>query len=651
MNKFVKSGLFLSVLGALTTTSNFSHAAKYEVELIANVVDSENLPLYENSYAVGINESGQTVSAVTDFYNFPIRFDLLSLQDFIQIVLQSQRESIVTFGLTPFNGLNPDLTQEEVSEVLEQVIEDFRSGNINGNDQAWIRRYLQNNPTNRIQSIGTNVVINKDTPLKLDFFDQPILDSTELSHSTRDIVTGISDNGWIYGQLSAPSLPLNNTDSDVVLWVRDFEQQGYIYTDAGSIVELEGSATLFGGASRIEDLAQGDNGEIYVVGEASVGYNPTIFEQIEQCDTITNNGSVDNPDTPSVDNLNLPAFCTQFYRNFTDPQTNAQLFDIDAYLWTLDENATVISQKTLGKLITPHPLDLRAHTSVATAVNSKGVAVGYSPDWVLTQPFNINISSAATIAESSPVINNAVIFKNGNVIDITGEAHQRVESRAFDINDSGIVVGYVSTTFSGVPKNRFFYYDSIAAEIREAEIDKAIANGEANIPEPISIVIPDGLFAGGASEAKAINNNGIIVGETEFERHLDIGRLPKPRRRHGFIYNINTNEFNDANELLTCEDRAKYEIVQISDINDSGEIVATAYVNQDRRDAIGEFELDENGNRLSENVLQAVKLKPILNGQVDICEEFEEQNRVKRQGASTSWLLLLLSSALFLRRK
>lgn len=633
MNKFVKSGLFLSVFSALSGISYSAVAAKYTVEPVAALDD------YENSYGVGINNSGHTVSAVTDFYKFPIQFDKLSLSDFLSIINKSILESNRTFGLTTFGGFDADFDDDAVS----QLEDDFRQGNLNGNDQAWIKKYLQDTPSNLNQRIGIGqVAVNKGSVIKLDLADQALTAEGELSHSTDNVVNGITDNGWIFGQTTAPSLPKEpltfniNAQTEVVInaWVREFDFQGYISLDNGeNLTNLEGPANLYGGFSRVENIARSkDNTFYYAVGSASISYNPATLSNIELCDDLSDGvGNIDNITQALLNGLSqtdINNLAITFYPDYCRQSFRSNLFNIDAYLWKLNENGDVIEGEALGKLIEPHPFDTRQHTSVATAVNSSGVIVGYSPDWVFEQPFDIDESSQIAIENTSPTVINAVIFNNGEVIDITGEEYQRSTSRAFDINDEGVVVGVVSTLFTGIRKDRFFYYDMNAEN-----------------PE---VIIPDGLFSGAASEARAINNNGMVVGEVEFERHLDSGGVTKPRRRHGFVYDINTDEFFDLNDLTECS--SKYEIVEVSDINDNGEIIATAFFNTERRDAIGEIEYDDNGEPLTENVLQAVKLTPIANGTIDSCPEEDTEGLIERQGASLYWLFVLLIGFSVFRR-
>ena len=59
-------------------------------------------------------------------------------------------------------------------------------------------------------------------------------------------------------------------------------------------------------------------------------------------------------------------------------------------------------------------------------------------------------------------------------------------------------------------------------------------------------------------------NNGIVVGEGEYEV-----TTANQRRKHGFIYNTISKEFNDINDLTECS--STYEIIEARDINNNND--------------------------------------------------------------------------------
>ena len=60
------------------------------------------------------------------------------------------------------------------------------------------------------------------------------------------------------------------------------------------------------------------------------------------------------------------------------------------------------------------------------------------------------------------------------------------------------------------------------------------------------------------------------------------------------MYDINEDNFQNVNDLLACD--TPYTIVQANDINDANEISATAVIFRERRNIVGEIDLDDQGN-------------------------------------------------------
>ena len=145
--------------------------------------------------------------------------------------------------------------------------------------------------------------------------------------------------------------------------------------------------------------------------------------------------------------------------------------------------------------------------------------MGYSTAFVDSDETN------PTISES--VSTYAVIFKDGEVIDITEDRTTNYASRAFDINENGIAVGHVTENINGSARTSAFYIDT-------------------NI-EGSAMTFTGSFFNGSSSSAKAINDNGFIVGEAEYESHSD---TQIPRRRNAFLYDTNTETLTNINDFL-----------------------------------------------------------------------------------------------------
>jgi hypothetical protein len=223
-----------------------------------------------------------------------------------------------------------------------------------------------------------------------------------------------------------------------------------------------------------------------------------------------------------------------------------------------------------------------------------------------------------------------VVYKDGNVIDLSGEHTNKGSSRAYDINDAGIAVGHITKALGGKAVQKFFYVDTTAPE------------------EEITMINPDDFFTGSDSTVRAINNSGLMVGEGEIETHNESAQ--NPRRTAAFVYDMNNDLFTNLNKTIPCSLRLTYDILEARGINDAGMISATAIVKVDRRDAKGEIMLDESGSPLKEDIVRSVSLEPMPEDG-EVCTAAEE-NKVIRKGASISFTGVLSIMALFgLRRK
>ena len=299
------------------------------------------------------------------------------------------------------------------------------------------------------------------------------------------------------------------------------------------------------------------------------------------------------------------------------------MYHIMAYKATLNASSEVITEQ-LGLLLTPHTDDDRPFRSYATAVNDNGVAVGYADGW--------NDGSVTNPDENEAVSGSyAVMFKDGKVFDFN-QNHRNDQtlftnsfldySKAIDISDNGIAVGYVYDT-RGTKK--FFYVDTSVSE------------------EAIEIVTPDDFFSDSDSTAYAVNNVGFMVGEGEIETHNS-----STRRTAAFLYNSNNDVFSNLNDLTECA--SAYDIFEARDINDSNVISASAIFTEDRLDAKGKLVRDDNGNPVREDVVRAVILEP-MDDDGQVCTA-EEEGKVERQGASFSVFgLFSLFTLLGLRRR
>lgn len=438
-------------------------------------------------------------------------------------------------------------------------------------------------------------------------FDQKLAGTDVLSRSTKEYISGITNEGWVYGNASAPYLPLDFTESDgdeVTHWVREFTTRGFFSPDGGaSIIEITPPSELtlpeeqrFGGQSAILDISE---------SHIAVGYASTSIDQ-DALDFIADDtGGCADPDV--LDDLPYEVCIQRIVDN---------IYNTEAMMWTIDAQG-IVSAETLGHLVTPHEDDVREYINYAQAVNNNGVAVGFAYGW---QDENETNPSANERRELY-----AVVYKNGEVKDFTDDHSKYFRSKAYDINDAGIAVGHVTTYINGNLRTKFYHVDTNA--------------------ETMEMILPTDFFTGSSSTARAINEAGKVVGEGEVETQND-NNGSTPRRTHGFLYDITSKTFTNLNDFLACD--SAYTIIEARDINDANEISATALVRVPRHDSKGVLMVDDKGEQLFEDVVRAVSLKPI-NGEVEDCSKVEE--KVERQGAGFGLSSLALLVFVGLRRR
>ena len=586
MKKFVKSIVALSIFGAISISA--VQAAQYKIEPITEVSS--------HKYTYGQFQNGNSqeyLVSATSSYNYPVIVQYL----FNDLVLLQDSAGNIYYSFS-YNGNTLGFLEDP---------EAYLSGTPTANDLALSVTYLQLHKGNLTyqQIEDQSVFVDLGTGAQqVNVWDKPFsLQFPSLTRSTEDYLNGISSNGWLYGSGSAPHLPYSFSDLDTVstYWLSEFDLKAYVSVDNGTtIIPVESPINLYGGVSAILDMAEVDGNQV-AVGYASIAYNEQILNGIET--------------TCLSDESNV------IQQNSCIEGVRGSLYYLNAFKWTFDNNGNVIDSEILGQLITPHVDDTRLHASYATAINSSGVAVGYSTGW-----FQETLEEPVTNPKiDEPVLNYAVIYKDGEVIDFTDDHSEFYNSRANDINDSGIAVGYVTKNVLGDSRTQFYYIDTNKADLE--------------------MVMPTGFFNGSSSTARAINENGFIVGDAEVENHTDSSG--NPRRRNGFLYDINTATLTNLNDFLECN--LGYEIIAAKDINDLNEITATAVKKVESRNAQGEIELDDDGNIVYEDVLKAVKLTPIA-GEIVNCDA-EEGKLTKRQGASFSWLLILFSGFISVARR
>jgi len=296
-----------------------------------------------------------------------------------------------------------------------------------------------------------------------------------------------------------------------------------------------------------------------------------------------------------------------------------------AMVWQLQANGTVaaplvlgfLGDKNTGQAFDGEGVNALNYFSVANSVNNNGLIVGHSlySDSDRTRQVQIGNQIFDQIVNAQ----HASLYVEEQVLPLV-DPLEWLSSDALAVNNNDIVVGYAQKVINSRGSSKFFYHDYSSAQT----------------------VFPQDFFSSSTSVPNAINDFDQVVGRAEV---MLAGTTS--RRFHGFVYDIATDSFRDLNKLIGCD--LPYTIVDAKDINNNGEILATALVKREQRDALGEVVLDSAGNAIEEDVATVVKLIPVANGEAEDCAT--EEDVYERKGGSLPWSLLVLCSGLLWWRK
>lgn len=461
-------------------------------------------------------------------------------------------------------------------------------GDFNNTDYAQVVNTYRVNGANFTtfgQKLANQVIYQTDgTDVEYVFgFDQQTPETDGFTFALNTTVGGSVNGEYIVG--TSPSLftAQNVTSSDgteFTIVIADFLSRGFAQYNGQTSALLPVDDTI-GGFSDANAINQ----NLQVAGVSSVDVLEAINTGIENCNS---------------DELTIPIEACLY-----ELKVQAQgLFVRRATIWQLDTQGQVVSTEAYGLSFTPEEDDTRTYSNEAVAINNSGVAVGNG-----------------TVLFSNSSVNAAMVFENGVTRRLI-EDDAFLPNFATDINDDGIVLGYQIQFINNQARAKFFTYNLNTEEI----------------------IFPDDFFVSSSTFPRAINSDGVVVGDAEAEA------TQTSRRREGFVYQPSTDEFLNLNSLIACD--SPYTIIAGNGINDSGVIIADATVLRSAKNARGEPFLDANGNEIAETVVVALKLTPNGNEAPD-CSSAEENPDEVRQGASNSLFLLgiLFCLAIFRRKK
>jgi hypothetical protein len=390
-----------------------------------------------------------------------------------------------------------------------------------------------------------------------------------------DIVNATHVVGTMAGPFKQIEYTADNGD-ELIYTINDFSARGFVQVGE-NVTQLVPQDTIAGGVSSAEAI----NASLQVAGSTGIGPGFGLDTVVEEC--IDDDQRGDRPLEACLYSLRLP-------QNGVDSFGRSMVER--AAVWQLDANGAVLSTTTYDLLLfEPDPDDNDVLSTQAFAINDNGVAVGAS-----SAPF------------SNSYVDAAVIFENGETTRII-EDISLLPNAATGINNNGYIVGYQSYLVNRVLRTKMFTFDM---------------NTDA-------LAFPDGFFVNSSTFPRAINNNNMVVGEADIDAGTGV------RQKSAFVYDINNDSFTELNSLIACD--ANINIVSADDINDSGEIVASALVKRPARNINGAVFTEEEGGGLVDTII-AIKLIPTGNAPSD-CAAIEDSSASERQGASVGFLTLI----------
>lgn len=564
---------------------------------VYNVVEIGEVSEVKSTYAAAMNDAGDSV------FNGAIK---LQTQD-----LFGNSSLDYHYFNYPLNLDAIDFTSDAVKALFsDEQLAAIQNGNI---DNTILSILLNANPAG--QPTGNALgFLRKDNQagqnIVLRDFATPTRTNSEYLYDINNAGVAVGTATAPFSLISFTPEPTEALPEPVArnVWLPQLPyQQGVVVKDA-EIIALDAPYQEFGGGYTVA-AAISDNG--FIAGFSSSGMtaaNQTLIE------------------TECTGALTPQDVC---YHN----SAATGRYEQRATVWQLQSDSSVsaplvygfLGDKNTGVAFDGEGNDAITYYSQATDVNDNGLAVGLS--MYSDSDRLIRFQSGFTVFDAIYRQAHASIFVDGAALPIVDPAEWFVNdprvigSSAVAVNNNDVIVGYARKTINSGIRGKMFYHDYSSGQTR----------------------FIDGFFASSTTVPRAINDNNQIVGQAE----VIIGGT-STRRPHGFIYDITTDKFVDLNSLLSCN--APYTVVDATDINENGDIVATALVKKERRNLLGEVVLDASGNPQLEELAVAIKLQYIANGEVENCQT--EQTEYERQAGSTGFGSLLVACvALWWRRR
>lgn len=302
--------------------------------------------------------------------------------------------------------------------------------------------------------------------------------------------------------------------------------------------------------TRIAALWQGQGQPPQLIGPTDSGRESIAFD-INDAGIVVGNMQIP---IPNLDNS--PILPRDFYLSgFAGVKNNTVIQIRHAFRW---------DGTTLQELKMPAPYNLTTLESSAHAINSTGAIVGYFEiDATLkeTPAFGTSPPLSLTRKKIHAFLWEKDTTTDGTTIDLHPADPQYSESEAWDINDSGVIVGYVTDNTN-----------TRHAVVWEKQTDNQYQMTRITPPTAGSLSVS-------ASEAHSINNIGFSTGYINrvIERKDrygcplkdDAGNILTDTQKRVFIYDKN-NGLQDIHDLLLNQNIALIEAYAINEKNEIG---------------------------------------------------------------------------------
>ncbi|MGI2170805.1 DUF3466 family protein [Shewanella sp. MF05960] len=625
--KFDKA-LSLVAIGVLSVIGSAQAASVYEIVNIEDYDLNGTLDGTRNGYAMAVNDEDELVG-ISKGKN------KLSIDDVDDSVID------IEDGITAAESITYSVYSEIEANNFTFISSD------NASVGSWVPEFFS--------MAGTFDPASTET----DSDDELIVNDVDT------FFYGINNNGVKVGAYTGPELTLDyegTSTTQEYFYYREFEMRGiavkndveypllpsFTTYDREQTADVDAATVEVGGWS----LASRVNNNNLVVGYGSTALASSSETRIDKCIEDAEDTDASNPIPTDI--------CVQAWQypdtngtRYIQYQTRGMVWDLD----NIDENGLAQSTELpLG--LTPDEDSTLIFTSQGLGINSAGDVAGRSHVYRNGDDDDLYFDAAYWKKDS-----------NGNYQYNWVEMDDKVYySIAYDINDSGILVGSYSKYISGYLRSKFFMLDT--------------NNPEEGITTPNDFQTS---LSDLSSKPKDINNKGQVVGYIESTYDKE-----KPRPKVAFLYDSTTAEFVNLNNQLTCESKGyerntegdwvrhsvsvqdgtgeiltyntEISVVEANSINEDGTIVGTAFILKPEYQydsttgdlIIGEnglplFELDGNGEPVTSYLPRMVVLKATAGEPCSTSDAVEDVAYERKGAASFAWLFAL--PLLWLRRR